>query len=105
MTLRFNYFRWIAQMMICVMLSGFVVAEVPGVLPKGELVKLGSDQFEERQKAYAELKKWSAENLKVSPELLYKIWAKSEKSMFQNPPCVLDNRVYDLWRILSPSSC
>jgi len=65
-------------MMICVMVSGFVVAEVPGVLPKGELTKLGSDQFEERQKAYVELKKWSVDNLKTSPELLYKVWAKSE---------------------------
>jgi len=65
-------------MIICVMLSDFVMAEVPGVLPKGELEKLGSDQFEERQKAYAELKKWSVENLKTSPDLLYKVWAKSE---------------------------
>ena len=74
MILRFNCFRCITQMMICVLLTGFVAAE----LPKDVLGKLGSDQFEVRQKAYAELKEWSVGNLKTSPSLLYKVWAKSK---------------------------
>jgi len=60
--------------MICVLFTGFVMAE----LPKEGIKKLASEQFEERQKAYSELKKWSVENLKTSPELLHKVWGESE---------------------------
>ena len=43
-------------------------------LPPGLVEKLSSDDFEVREKAYAGLHKWSEENIKASPELLYKAW-------------------------------
>ena len=43
-------------------------------LPPALVEQLSSDDFEVREKAYAGLHKWSEENIKASPELLYKAW-------------------------------
>lgn len=43
-------------------------------LPAAQLEKLSSDDFQEREAAYAAIQKWSEQNLTSSPELLYKAW-------------------------------
>lgn len=62
---------------------GFVFFGLGGVLmadgvPSAAVKKLSSDQFEVRADAYNQLKKWTKENLKTSPELLHKVWSGSK---------------------------
>lgn len=66
--------RVITKVLVCVLLTGFVSAEMPGDV----LDKLASGQFKERQSAYAQLEKWAEENTKTSPEALHKAWLASE---------------------------
>lgn len=56
---------------------GVSAMAVASDLPDGSIQKLGSDQFEERQAAYAELKKWTKENIRTSPESLREVWSQS----------------------------
>ena len=60
-------------------------------LPPGLVEKLSSDDFEVREKAYAGLSKWSEENIKASPELLYKAWKGNDDPEVQT-------RCYNLMR-------
>lgn len=43
-------------------------------LPEGVVEKLSSEQFEVRNKAYAELQKWVSKNGETAPEQLYQVW-------------------------------
>lgn len=47
-------------------------------VPKEMLGNLSSDQFEVRDQAFAGLKNWAKENLKISPELLHAVWVESK---------------------------
>jgi len=60
-------------------------------LPPGLVEKLSSDDFEVREKAYAGLSKWSEENIKASPKLLYKAWKGNDDPELQT-------RCYNLMR-------
>ncbi|MGB2402426.1 MAG: hypothetical protein ACPIA7_03335 [Akkermansiaceae bacterium] len=53
-------------------------------LPAVPLEKLSSDDFEEREAAYAAIQKWSAQNLTSSPELLYKAWRSNDDPEVQS---------------------
>ena len=62
-------------------------------LPPALVEQLSSDDFEVREKAYAGLHKWSEENIKASPELLYKAWQGNDDPEAQS-------RCYNLMRIM-----
>lgn len=62
-------------------------------LPPALVEQLSSDDFEVREKAYAGLHKWSEENIKASPELLYKAWKGNDDPEAQS-------RCYNLMRIM-----
>lgn len=48
-------------------------------IPKGVLPKLSSDRYTEREKAYAELRKWAVKNVNDAPEILHRAWSASEE--------------------------
>lgn len=62
-------------------------------LPPALVEQLSSDDFEVREKAYAGLHKWSKENIKASPELLYKAWKGNDDPEAQS-------RCYNLMRTM-----
>lgn len=62
-------------------------------LPPALVEQLSSDDFEVREKAYAGLHKWSEENIKASPELLYKAWQGNDDPEAQS-------RCYNLMRTM-----
>ena len=62
-------------------------------LPPALVEQLSSDDFEVREKAYAGLHKWSEENIKASPELLYKAWKGNDDPEAQS-------RCYNLMRTM-----
>ena len=68
-------FRVITKLLVCVLLTGFVSAEIPD----GVLDKLASDQFEVRKDAYVTLRKWAVENKKTSPGSLHKAWQTNQE--------------------------
>ena len=73
------------QVCLCaaVIFGGAASAIMGEELPKGALENLSSDNFELRTSAYADLEKWSKENVKTSPELLHKVWSESEDPEFK----------------------
>lgn len=47
-------------------------------LPAGLVEKFSSDDFDVREKAYADLEEWSLQTLTASPELLHQAWKTSD---------------------------
>lgn len=61
-------------MMAFALVWGGAFAGAAVEVPRDLLRDLSSDQFEVRDQAYSGLKKWTKENIKTSPELLYTVW-------------------------------
>ncbi len=60
-------------------------------LPAGLVENLSSDHFDVREKAYADLEKWSLQTLTVAPEQLHQAWKESDDPEVQT-------RCYSLMR-------
>jgi len=46
-------------------------------IPEGVMASLSSDQHNEREKAYAQLREWAGKNPKSAPERLHQVWKAS----------------------------
>jgi hypothetical protein len=69
--------RWMMVVIVGCLCDLSVMAGSEDKSPSCMLDQLASDQFEVRDAAYRQLKKWSEANLKESPEWLYQAWKKS----------------------------
>ena len=47
-------------------------------IPEGVVASFSSDQFDEREKAYAQLREWAGKNPKSAPERLHQAWKASD---------------------------
>lgn len=71
-----NAILWGALASWVILFSNALVSAEP---PKNLLNGLDSEEFQERNKAYDELRKWAEKNLKSSPEQLYSVWQSSRE--------------------------
>lgn len=73
--MKLSRFQSVCQILVL----GFLAMRISAAeLPREELKGLASDQFTERQMAFANLQSWSLKNKEAAPELLHQVWAESQ---------------------------